>query len=224
MTISVGELLVTAFHDLRDGVTAEGIVVAERIASWLPIVPETTQERPDGVMLTQSGDVSRAQATQSSKRPPRLCGEDHLAARHRLPAIYASTEFARGLVTGGTLFEELGFYYIGPIDGHNLDHLLPVLKNVRDTKQGPILLHVISENDRVLTAAEALDLRRDMINTARGLAARVEALSVAAPAARDRRAARAFPRARPTLQGGRDAHRGGSPHRPGVRRSNRRRL
>src|SRR5262245_26711230 len=49
-------------------------------------------------------------------------------------------ELARGFVTGGTLFEELGFYYVGPIDGHNLDHLLPVLKNVRDAETGPILL------------------------------------------------------------------------------------
>ena len=44
----------------------------------------------------------------------------------------AMEEYARGLVTGGTLFEELGFFYVGPIDGHNLDHLLPVLRNVRD--------------------------------------------------------------------------------------------
>ena len=55
-------------------------------------------------------------------------------------------EYARGFVTGGTLFEELGFYYVGPVDGHNLDHLLPVLKNVRDTANGgPILLHVVTE-------------------------------------------------------------------------------
>jgi 1-deoxy-D-xylulose-5-phosphate synthase len=55
-------------------------------------------------------------------------------------------EYARGFVTGGTLFEELGFYYVGPVDGHNLDHLLPVLKNVRDAgKGGPILLHVVTE-------------------------------------------------------------------------------
>ena len=46
-------------------------------------------------------------------------------------------EYARGMATGGTLFEELGFYYVGPIDGHNLDHLIPVLKNVRDTEDGP---------------------------------------------------------------------------------------
>ncbi len=55
-------------------------------------------------------------------------------------------EYARGFVTGGTLFEEMGFYYVGPVDGHNIDHLLPVLKNVRDTASGgPILLHVVTE-------------------------------------------------------------------------------
>ena len=53
-------------------------------------------------------------------------------------------EFARGFWTGGTLFEELGFYYVGPIDGHNLDHLLPVLRNVRDAEAGPILVHVVT--------------------------------------------------------------------------------
>ncbi len=51
-------------------------------------------------------------------------------------------ELARGFVTGGTLFEELGFYYVGPIDGHNLDHLIPVLENVRDMKNGPVRLKV----------------------------------------------------------------------------------
>ncbi|MEQ9331024.1 1-deoxy-D-xylulose-5-phosphate synthase [Thalassobaculum sp.] len=58
-------------------------------------------------------------------------------------------EFARGLVTGGTLFEELGFLYVGPVDGHNLEHLLPVLKNLRDTPgDGPVLLHVVTEKGR----------------------------------------------------------------------------
>ena len=55
-------------------------------------------------------------------------------------------EYARGLVTGGTLFEELGFYYVGPIDGHNIDHLLPVLRNVRDARAGgPVLVHAVTE-------------------------------------------------------------------------------
>ena len=58
-------------------------------------------------------------------------------------------EFARGLVTGGTLFEELGFLYVGPVDGHNLEHLLPVLRNLRDTPgDGPVLLHVVTEKGR----------------------------------------------------------------------------
>ena len=58
-------------------------------------------------------------------------------------AAEKAEEYARGMMTGGTLFEELGFYYIGPLDGHNIDHLLPVLKNVRDAKRaGPVLIHV----------------------------------------------------------------------------------
>ncbi|MFN3233103.1 MAG: 1-deoxy-D-xylulose-5-phosphate synthase [Alphaproteobacteria bacterium] len=64
-------------------------------------------------------------------------------------------EYARGMATGGTLFEELGFYYIGPIDGHNLDHLLPVLKNVRDSDKGPVLLHVVTKKGKGYPPAEA---------------------------------------------------------------------
>ncbi len=65
-------------------------------------------------------------------------------------------EYARGLLTGGTLFEELGIYYVGPIDGHNLDHLLPILRNVREADDhGPILLHVITEKGRGYAPAEA---------------------------------------------------------------------
>ena len=63
-------------------------------------------------------------------------------------------EFARGMVTGGTLFEELGFYYVGPIDGHNLDQLLPVLKNVRDSKTGPILVHCRTQKGKGYAPAE----------------------------------------------------------------------
>ncbi|MDE1937490.1 MAG: 1-deoxy-D-xylulose-5-phosphate synthase [Alphaproteobacteria bacterium] len=64
-------------------------------------------------------------------------------------------EYARGMVTGGTMFEELGFYYVGPIDGHNLDHLIPVLENVRDTKNGPILVHVVTKKGKGYAPAEA---------------------------------------------------------------------
>jgi 1-deoxy-D-xylulose-5-phosphate synthase len=64
-------------------------------------------------------------------------------------------EYARGYWTGGTLFEELGFYYVGPVDGHNLDHLLPVLKNVRDMETGPILVHVVTQKGKGYAPAEA---------------------------------------------------------------------
>jgi 1-deoxy-D-xylulose-5-phosphate synthase len=64
-------------------------------------------------------------------------------------------EYARGILTGGTLFEELGFYYVGPIDGHNIDHLLPILRNVRDADEtGPILVHVITQKGKGYEPAE----------------------------------------------------------------------
>ena len=69
-------------------------------------------------------------------------------------AAQRAEEYARGLVTGGTLFEELGFFYIGPIDGHNLDHLLPVLTNVRDADGGPILVHVVTQKGKGYPPAE----------------------------------------------------------------------
>jgi len=63
-------------------------------------------------------------------------------------------EFARSFLTGGTMFEELGFYYVGPIDGHNIDHLLPVLRNVRDAQAGPILVHVVTQKGKGYAPAE----------------------------------------------------------------------
>jgi 1-deoxy-D-xylulose-5-phosphate synthase len=69
-------------------------------------------------------------------------------------AITRAVEHARGYVTGGTLFEELGFYYVGPIDGHNLDHLLPILRNVRDAEIGPILVHVVTQKGKGYGPAE----------------------------------------------------------------------
>ncbi len=64
-------------------------------------------------------------------------------------------EYARGMVTGGTLFEEFGFFYVGPIDGHNLEHLLPVLKNVRDSQEtGPVLIHVVTQKGKGYGPAE----------------------------------------------------------------------
>jgi 1-deoxy-D-xylulose-5-phosphate synthase len=69
-------------------------------------------------------------------------------------ATSKAEEYARGMVTGGTLFEELGFYYVGPIDGHNLDHLIPVLENVRDAKEGPVLVHVVTKKGKGYAPAE----------------------------------------------------------------------
>jgi 1-deoxy-D-xylulose-5-phosphate synthase len=84
-------------------------------------------------------------AKEMSKKFPRPIEE---AARR-------AEEYARGMVTGGTLFEELGFFYVGPIDGHNLDHLLPVLKNLRDEKEkGPVLLHVVTQKGHGYAPAE----------------------------------------------------------------------
>jgi len=76
---------------------------------------------------------------------------------HRLATVASrAEEFARGLATGGTLFEELGFYYIGPLDGHNLDHLIPVFENVRDASdRGPVLIHVVTQKGKGYGPAES---------------------------------------------------------------------
>jgi 1-deoxy-D-xylulose-5-phosphate synthase len=87
----------------------------------------------------------REAGKQLIKKLPKLIEERALKAE----------EYARGLMMGGTLFEELGFYYVGPIDGHNLDHLLPVLQNVRDAKHGPILVHVVTQKGKGYGPAEA---------------------------------------------------------------------
>src|ERR1035437_5020264 len=96
------------------------------------------------------------------------CGKTYRSLREaakqlgkHLPKVIAdranrAEEYSRGfMVGGGTLFEELGFYYVGPIDGHNLDHLLPVLKNVRDMETGPILVHVVTQKGKGYGPAEA---------------------------------------------------------------------
>ncbi len=70
-------------------------------------------------------------------------------------AAKKTDEFARGMAMGGTLFEELGFYYVGPIDGHNLDQLIPVLENVRDAAEGPCLIHVVTKKGKGYAPAEA---------------------------------------------------------------------
>jgi 1-deoxy-D-xylulose-5-phosphate synthase len=82
---------------------------------------------------------------QIAKRMPKMVEEKALRVE----------EYARGFLTGGTLFEELGFYYVGPIDGHNMDHLVPVLRNVRDAENGPILIHVVTQKGKGYAPAEA---------------------------------------------------------------------
>ncbi len=70
-------------------------------------------------------------------------------------ALTRAVEHARGYVTGGTMFEEMGFYHIGPIDGHSFEHLLPVLRNVRDNAEGPVLIHVVTQKGKGYPPAEA---------------------------------------------------------------------
>ncbi|HEU4550836.1 MAG TPA: 1-deoxy-D-xylulose-5-phosphate synthase [Rhizomicrobium sp.] len=81
-------------------------------------------------------------------------------ARNLLPrglfrVAQRTEEYARGMAMGGTLFEEMGFFYVGPIDGHNLDHLIPVLENVRDRMNGPVLVHVVTQKGKGYAPAEA---------------------------------------------------------------------
>ena len=84
----------------------------------------------------------------ASKLTKKLSRRVHTAASK-------AEEFARGMAMGGTLFEELGFYYVGPIDGHNLDQLIPVLENVRDNAEGPVLIHVVTKKGHGYAPAEA---------------------------------------------------------------------
>ena len=80
-------------------------------------------------------------------------------------AITRAVEHARGYVTGGTLFEEMGFYHIGPIDGHSFEHLLPVLRNVRDNAHGPVLIHVVTQKGKGYAPAEAAADKYHGVNT-----------------------------------------------------------
>ena len=97
------------------------------------------------LMSSRSFLSLRELAGRMAKRFPR--GIERTARR--------AEEYARGILTGGTLFEELGFYYVGPIDGHNLDHLLPVLRNVREAEEtGPILVHCITQKGKGYAPAE----------------------------------------------------------------------
>ena len=105
------------------------------------------------------GGLSAYLARLVSSRPFLELREMFKAISRRLPeplhkAARKTDEFARGMAMGGTLFEELGFYYVGPIDGHNLDQLIPVLENVRDAAEGPCLVHVVTQKGKGYAPAE----------------------------------------------------------------------
>jgi 1-deoxy-D-xylulose-5-phosphate synthase len=120
------------------------------------------------IVVLNDNDMSIAPPTgaMSSYLARLVSGGTYRSIRHaakqlarKLPKFFyekahRAEEYARGFWTGGTLFEEMGFYYVGPIDGHNLDHLLPVLKNVRDAETGPILVHVVTQKGKGYGPAE----------------------------------------------------------------------
>ncbi|MFL5079692.1 MAG: 1-deoxy-D-xylulose-5-phosphate synthase [Microvirga sp.] len=121
------------------------------------------------IVILNDNDMSIAPPTgaMSSYLARLVSGGTYRSIRHaakqlarKLPKFFyekahRAEEYARGFWTGGTLFEEMGFYYVGPIDGHNLDHLLPVLKNVRDAETGPILVHVVTQKGKGYAPAES---------------------------------------------------------------------
>ncbi|MCG7392402.1 1-deoxy-D-xylulose-5-phosphate synthase [Microvirga sp. ACRRW] len=121
------------------------------------------------IVILNDNDMSIAPPTgaMSSYLARLVSGGTYLSIREaakqlarKLPKFFyekaqRAEEYARGFWTGGTMFEELGFYYVGPIDGHNLDHLLPILKNVRDSETGPILVHVVTQKGKGYAPAEA---------------------------------------------------------------------
>ncbi|MFL5151192.1 MAG: 1-deoxy-D-xylulose-5-phosphate synthase [Microvirga sp.] len=120
------------------------------------------------IVILNDNDMSIAPPTgaMSSYLARLVSGGTYRSIRHaakqlarKLPKFFyekahRAEEYARGFWTGGTLFVEMGFYYVGPIDGHNLDHLLPVLKNVRDAETGPILVHVVTQKGKGYAPAE----------------------------------------------------------------------
>ena len=87
-----------------------------------------------------------------------------LLPRSLFKVAQRTEEYARGMAMGGTLFEEMGFYYVGPIDGHNLDHLIPVLENVRDRITGPVLVHVVTKKGHGYAPAEAASDKYHAVN------------------------------------------------------------
>jgi len=108
---------------------------------------------PVGAMSAYLSRLISSRPYQSFRRVAKQLAQ--LFPRPMEVAAKRAEEYARGIAMGGTLFEELGFYYVGPIDGHNLDHLIPVLENARDAQSGPILVHVVTKKGKGYAPAEA---------------------------------------------------------------------
>tara|TARA_B100001123_G_scaffold439004_1_gene574970 strand:- start:1072 stop:2991 length:1920 start_codon:yes stop_codon:yes gene_type:complete len=121
------------------------------------------------IVILNDNDMSIARpvGAMSSYLARLLSGKTYLSLRETIKSIASTFSkkfkdkagkaevFIRDIVSGGTLFNELGFYYVGPIDGHNLENLIPVLKNVKNTKyDGPILVHVVTKKGKGYKPAE----------------------------------------------------------------------
>ncbi len=109
---------------------------------------------PVGALSAHLSQILSSQPYQSVRHLAKVVAKKF--PRSLSTAAKRAEEYARGFLTGGTLFEELGFFYVGPIDGHNLDHLLPVLRNVRDSDyEGPVLVHVVTKKGKGYAPAES---------------------------------------------------------------------
>jgi 1-deoxy-D-xylulose-5-phosphate synthase len=139
------------------GMAYEALNNAGAMASRLIVILNDNDMSIAPPVGAMSGYLSRLLSSRSYHSLRQMAKDmvSHLPKSFETAARRAE-EFARGMVTGGTLFEELGFFYVGPVDGHDLDHLIPVLKNVRDrAESGPILLHVVTQKGRGYGPAEA---------------------------------------------------------------------
>ncbi len=137
------------------GMAYEGLNNAGHLASKMVVILNDNDMSIAPPVGAMSAYLARASSSgvyqgfrkftkQLSKRLPRRIYD----------SLAKAEEYGRGMVTGGTLFEELGFYYVGPIDGHNLDHLVPVLENARDMHDGPVLVHVVTQKGKGYSYAE----------------------------------------------------------------------
>lgn len=139
------------------GMAYEALNNAGAMASRLIVILNDNDMSIAPPVGAMSGYLSRLLSSRSYHSLRQMAKDvvSHLPKSFETAARRAE-EFARGMVTGGTLFEELGFFYVGPVDGHDLDNLVPVLKNVRDrAESGPILLHAVTQKGRGYAPAEA---------------------------------------------------------------------